>query len=539
MKQATHRYLGRVSSISIFVTAGLLLAFSIALYTFAKTQDIWIDETTQLSGITLKFGEMLLWLSGYDVDRFGVPGDRMPPISYILDWVWLRLFGASELGFRLFHATFLIAGIILLVTTARRYLDLTASFITLAILCLSPKLMQTAVEIRAYPIFFAESCAQTAIFISILNDRHVIDRKLLALLVVADIITIYTHFFGLVSSFAFFVALGFAYIRRPVALLEIIFAGVITLAASVGILPFAFSAVAQSSFATSSDPASNSHNYVEYLFKLLGDSANMISTPAAVLFFTGALVLLSAGAIAAMRRMLMGKSISVDWLLIVVVAGVSATLVASRLVKNFDTLKIAYSIWSFAPLTLLVASGAIASARTPRLNSICRIAVAATVAGAIVSTYTFLAYASEFVHGPGKFVGARYDQSEFPKAVIYESGAAWIWSYFPLVFSHKGDITQYRPTESGADLVRIVGGPTLTAPQQTLAAVAPYNRLILVNIRLRTYGDIRRCHANACPLFHPGEVEATLVGSGRWKEVAVDRKFGLYDAQVKILSRLN
>jgi hypothetical protein len=532
-------YLGRGSSILIVVTPICLLAFSIAIFTFAKRQDIWIDETTQLSGITLKFGEMLHWLSGQDTGRFAVPADRMPPVSYVLDWIWLRLFGASELGFRLFHAAFLLAGVALLVATARRNLDLTAALITLAVLCLSPKLIQAAVEIRAYPIFFAAACAQTAVFLRITNDRNTIDRKLLALFVVVSIITVYTHFFGLVSSAAFFLALVLAYTRHRAALVEIFFAFVITLVASIGILPFAFSAAAMSNVAAPDEQAASSHQYVNYFLKLIGDSANVISLPAAVLFLGGALVLFLVGGIAAMRRMLIGKSKAADWLFVVVIAGVSATLVASHFIKTFAVLKTAYSLWIFAPVTLCMASGAIASAEMRYWNSIYRIAVMATVVGATVSTYTFLVHASEFVHGPGEFVGGLYDRAEAPKAVVYETGAAWGWSYFPLVFCYKGEIAQYRPADGGTELVRIAAGPPPPAPQQILAAVSPYNNLILVNVRLRTYQDIRQCNANACPPFAPGEVEATLIGSGHWREVAVERRFGLYDSQAKIFSRSN
>ena len=61
-----------------------------------------MDETTQLSGIALGPVEVVRWLSGNHRDRFaGIPGDRMPPISYWLQWLWSRLFGLSELSMRM------------------------------------------------------------------------------------------------------------------------------------------------------------------------------------------------------------------------------------------------------------------------------------------------------------------------------------------------------------------------------------------------------------------------------------------------------
>ena len=518
------------SSVIVWIETVIIVAFSIALLSFAKKQEIWVDETTQLSGITLKFGEMLRWLSGQDVGRFGVPGDRMPPISYILDWAWLRLFGTWELGFRLFHAAFLMAGIVVLAATARRNLGWAASLITLAILCLSPKMMAIGVEIRAYPIFFATTCAQTAVFARILKDRSAIDRSLLASFVAISTISIYSHFFGLVSSCAFFLTLGLAYIRRRTAIFELVAAFAIMTVSSVGILPFVSSAALNS---RASDEAANTHQYIVYGLKLFGDPANMISRPAAVLFFGGMLGLMLMSTICATTRMLKGRANSVDWLLIVVVAGVAATLGASLFVKSFDVLKETYSAWLFAPLALLAANGLTGSRQW---NGVYAIVIVMTIAGAACSTYTFLAHASDFIHGPGRFVGALYDRAGPPKAVFYEVDAADGWSYFPLVFSHKGQVPQYRATDGGAQVVRMVSGAIQPAPQATLMAATQYDNLILVDVRLRTYGDIRRCLASTsrCPKFHPGPVHEALITSGHWQEVAVDRQFGLYDTQVEI-----
>jgi len=67
--------------IPVSVLTVLIIAFVIELYAFARVQDIWVDESTQLSGIRVRIWEMLQWLSGVDLDRFGVAGDRMPPVS--------------------------------------------------------------------------------------------------------------------------------------------------------------------------------------------------------------------------------------------------------------------------------------------------------------------------------------------------------------------------------------------------------------------------------------------------------------------------
>ena len=468
--------------------------------------------------------------------RFGVPTDRMPPVSYILDWTWLRLFGPSELGFRLFHAAFLVGGVVLLVATARRHLGLAASFVTLTVLCLSPKLIGMAVEIRAYPMFFFVSAVQTILFLRLLNNRTAIDRKLLAAFAIVSLISIYTHFFGIMSTSSFFLVLALAYARYPRPLIEIILAFVTTAVGSFGVLPFVFSAVAGSKPGISVEHAAGSQQYLRYLLELIGDSANLISTLAPFLFLGGAAVLFVISTIGATRRLVGGDPKPIDWLVLVVIAGASAALTASLLAHGFDPLKASYSIWIVAPLALFLSSGAIAPDELLQWKSVYGIAFAATLTGAVISTYGFLAHASEFVHGPGEFVNALYERAASPKAIVYKSGAALGWSYFPLVFLHNGDVAQYRSVD-GSDLARIVSGSSQPDPQRIVDAVAPFNDLVLVDVRLRKYQDIRRCDENACPQFRPGAVELALVGSNRWHQVAVERQFGLYDAQVKVFRR--
>jgi hypothetical protein len=217
----------------------------------------------------------------------------------------------------------------------------------------------------------------------------------------------------------------------------------------------------------------------------------------------------------------------------------SATCAANLVVRNFDVLKAPYSIWLFAPLALFLASGSTTAFGIRHWRIAYGMVAAATLSGAAVSTYTFLVHASEFIHGPLTFVAAAYDRAKAPKAVIYESDAAWEWSYFPLVFSHKGGAIQYIPTDGGTKLDRLVIGPPRATPQRTLEAVAPYSDLILVESRLRTYRDIRECSKNACPKFQPGLIEKALTESGNWQEITSERSFGLYDTQIKIFRRSN
>ncbi len=242
VKPMASSHLDRIPFVDALIAAVLITALAVEFYVFARAQDIWLDEATQLSGISLKFREMLQWLAGADPERLGVPGDRMPPVSYILDWLWLHFYGASTIGFRLFHSAFVIAGVTSLAIVAWRELGRSAMIVSLGFLVLSPKLVQAGVEIRAYPVFFAITCAQVAVFLRLVASPAKIDLKLLALFAAICLLAVYTHFYGVVSSCAFFLALGLSFLRRLTALAQITGAFVLVAIGSLGVIPFASAA---------------------------------------------------------------------------------------------------------------------------------------------------------------------------------------------------------------------------------------------------------------------------------------------------------
>jgi hypothetical protein len=535
INEMQHKSFDRNLMFHASVLTALIFAFLFELYAFAQVQDIWLDESTQLSGITLKPWEILRWLAGVDLDRFGVPGDRMPPVSHLLDWLWLHLSGPSELGFRLFHSAFVIGGVTGLAIFTWHKVGPSAATVSLAFLVLSPKLIQTGVEIRAYPIFFAVTCAQVIMFVQLVANPKKVSLKLLAAFALICVTATYTHFYGLISSCAFFFALGIAFIRSFTVFIALIAAFVIVIIGSSGILFFVSSAIMYSA----TENVNETGRYSVYLLKLFGDSANMVSVSAALLFFAGTLALFIAGMITAFVRVRNGNLRSFDWLFAVVIAAVFATIMASLFIKTFDVLKASYSGWLFAPLSVIIGIGATSSTGFYLWDRAGRIlAVGTMLIGGGLSTYLFLVHASMFVHGPERFVGALYNGIAGPKAIVYETGSAWEFSYYPLVFSHKGEIVQYHGPENGVGLIS-ENRVTQPSAREVEAKVAPYRFLLLVNIHLRTYRDLRQCQyqLSACPDFALGAIEGMLTGTGQWRELKVERSFGLFDTQVKILER--
>jgi hypothetical protein len=282
------------------------------------------------------------------------------------------------------------------------------------------------------------------------------------------------------------------------------------------------------------------------LLKLFADSANVVSVTAAILFFGGILALFGAASVTIAGRWRHRRLMPFDWLLAVVIAGVSATVVASFVVTNFSPLTASYSIWLFAPIGALVAIGSTSHIGfRPWDNAGRFVAIAMMVLGSAQATSLFLSNANMFVHGPNRFVGALYDSVKGPKAIVYEAGAYWKFGYFPLVFSHRNEIDQYRASngdellriERGDGLFGVESGPNNALAQPVRTAVAPYKTLLVVDVQLRSYKDVRQCQSGGfeCRRLTAGAVESALMKGGQWREMKAERMFGLYDAQVKIL----
>jgi hypothetical protein len=538
---------GGVLLIHVAVSTVLLAAFSIELFWFARAQDIWIDESTQLSGITLPLWDMLKWLTGQGLDRFGVPGDRTPPISYLFDWSWSRLVGRSELGLRLFHAAFVIGGVLLIATVAKREMRVAATIAVLLFLVLSPKLIQTAVEIRAYPIFFAITCVQVAIFLQLVpkasgdprNSR--IDLTILTVFAGLCLLAIYCHFYGIVSTFSFFLVLAMARLGswRSQITLFIVFACL--MAGSTGLVPFLTGAVGQSS--PGAVPAPTAGSYLTYLLKLFGDSANMVILPAAFLFIGGTTALLISGTVPALVRILRRQATSVDWLALVVGVGATIPILSSFVITRFNTMSANYSGWLLAPLALLMGAGASLPVGFRLWDKTGRfVAMGATFFGGAISTFFFLTHAALFVHGPNRFVSEIFSGMEDPKAIVYE-GAGWGYSYFPLSLTLGSGPHQYLTNGGRIELIRPgveIGGGYAGLPQNIVSALTPYSQLLLVDIQLRTYHDLRECAGSkkACPHFMRSKIEEELIATGQWRESSAGRSFGLFDTFAKTFDRI-
>ncbi|MBO9574183.1 MAG: glycosyltransferase family 39 protein [Sphingobium sp.] len=507
----------------------VLLLFAAGVFVFAPAQNVWIDESTQLSGMTLPVGQLIPWLTGKLALPLGTPPDRMPPLSYLVDHMAWLVFGSTPIAFRLFHAAIVGGALLLLMTAMARRFNGRSALITGLVLALSPKFIELAVEIRAYPFFTAISCAQIAL---LLGGDVAAKPKRLALFVLLGLASAYTHYFGVVATSAYFVAVLADTRRWRDAIQAVLAYGVMALL-WLGLIPFVTGATSISSATEVAQTGVGA--LAAYLFQLLGSAAQMVNPVAAALYFGGAALLVLLGVLGLLmllgRERLEARYNVAFALALALAAGVSVTVLAGFAIKGFNALAPRYNLWALPLLALLIgvaADGLIGlpgkAARRARYGALALLAI-----GAIWAQAGFLGRAQWYIHGPSAALEETIAKAGDNKAVVYVATGSptWSWGYFPLYWRHRATLPQWLLTADGAHVVRIgIGGDPNGAPQP-LSALDSFSHLVVARIDLKTYKDLRAVVASGGAMAAPADLAPTLSQAG-WQPAQAIARPGFY-----------
>ena len=472
-----------------------LLFVGSAVY-FGSLQNIWVDETTQLSGASLSPGRLIAWLTGRVDPHFGVPPDRMPPISYLLDAACAHSLCTQPFHFRLFHLSFAALGIATIIWLAFRYHGARAAALTGAFLVLSPKLIEQTVEIRAYPIFFLITCLQINLVYRI-SEQGRLRRAHLAWFAFLSLASIYTHFFGLVSSMALLGGLLLPRMTDRREALMLVGTGALVLLGATGTIPFI---TAATSFSGAEAPDASMEAYGTYAVRLIGYSANWIAVVPAFLYPAAVGLLL----------IIAGVRVSADvrrdgwqfWktapgsLIIALGAGLAVTLVSSLVASNFNSLKPQYSLWMFPIVALLLGVAVKFPASSGPAKWLGGISAAALLVAAAWAETIFLSNARWFVHGPADAIAAEIERAAAPAAVVYRGEFGW--GYFPTYYRFRDRVPQWFMDDRGAVHRVLLNGKVDSAIMDPPTAFSG-RKIILADIQRETYLTMRLLYAGVDP----------------------------------------
>jgi hypothetical protein len=430
-----------LANIGVAVSTWLIVSWS-----FAKHQEIWGDEATQLSGLSLGPLEVVAWLAGKHPERFGgIPPDRMPPLGYWIGWVWSKPFGVSELSLRAMGIVAVAVAIFLIVQSARRIWGGWAGWVAGLTFALSPNVIVAGVEIRAYPFLLLWSACVFWFLLRLTDDlgrKRAVNWVGLGISCVA---ACYTHFFGFVLTGAALVGASWIALRdRQIWSRLAIVGGAIVAGVAAGIWPFVAAAISVSNSSTvirkDGPPPSVDvkHALLRLAYRSLGGHPTMSVHHALLVATVGGAVLGFAVASWQRESALRGTRV----LILSLAAGFSAVALATFAARAFDASSPTYNVWMLPAIVLVCSSVLAGTGQGPRI--IGWIASLLVLIGNTGATAVLLRHADVFAHSAADRINAEVAASDVTDMiVIHDAAGQWTHTYSPLRYAFGSNLPQY------------------------------------------------------------------------------------------------
>jgi hypothetical protein len=378
--------------------ATVVLALVVGASLFLPRQSLWLDEATQMSGLSLDPVRVVRWLLGTERFDFGQFRDRTPPLSYWLGWAWSRAFGYGETSFRWFGVACVAVASALVFEAGRLAFGTVAGWAGGLLFSLSPAVVMWAVEIRAYPLFLLWSASAWYLLVrwQMGEDGPSWPTRAALALVLAGAVG--THYFGVVLSGAVLVALAVLDRREGRRLGPALGVGGVVAVAVAAIVPFVRTSVGLYRYGP--DRFAGTVRRLNGLKNLLvgqvGHVTLTVVRPVEVvaLVAAAALVILAIWSIGIVRRRGAGLAI-----VLALGAGLAAVAVAKLAMSRFDSATPSYNAWMRPGVCLLLVSGIASRAKRTAIAA-CGMLIVAQAFG----VYQLAAHGEHFAHGPHRAI---------------------------------------------------------------------------------------------------------------------------------------
>jgi len=487
---------GTVTSILI-----CFLFISCAGY-FASYQAIWVDETTQLSGLSLPLDIQLRWLLGKTDLQLGVPADRMPPLSYWAGSFWAAIFGLSETTMRWFgvFATLLAAPALYLSGTMRG--GTWGGLFVLTLVLLSPNTLIIAGEIRAYPLFLSLSAWSVWAFLRCVDPKSGTQTRRLVTLTILLLLTAYTHFFGIVFAGLLFISLLIERIWSGRGVGQLLSAGICGTVALVGVIPFV---VWSLNFSGGGDVANNpplaevAVAWTRLLFRVFLHGCMGVYP-----FILGAacLSILGIASLAVFREIRMRPPASGSWqglfLLLPLLIAFFVLPILDFWIASFAVLSNNYNLW-MVPLAAVFISGAFACDQDNVVYQRCAKAFGLVlVASLLIGDAVLLRHAPLYSHSASEWLADIWE-TERP-IIIHEGSGKWGSAYFGLHYLSDGKAIQLLAQNDGTMWrIRPDGLVLIDDPVRYLWASDKTLHVLSFNLRNKDLSRLIRSEAHCGP----------------------------------------
>lgn len=494
------------------VLTGGLAALAAAL--FLPHQSIWIDETTQLTGLSLGPVEALRWLTGSELGDSGVPSDRMPPLSYWVGWLWTQAFGLGESPMRWLGVGCAAGATMLVFSAAAFAFGRPVGWLAGSLMALSPNVATTAVEIRAYPLFLLTSAGAIRSMLLITSLESPGGVQLWISLAAWLIAGLYTHFFGVVFAGAVLTGLltHAVIVHRP--LWPVILLGAAVVVSALGLAPFVMASVN-----ASEGGHAGLTDAIHMLYRLLAHAA-MTAVPGI------RALALAAAPVAVVAALPLPRERRAPWLAlaVVLVAGLSVSIIASFLFSGFTATKSVYAIWALPTLFVLLAASATAQAPRRRLIGISA-ALVLLMCEAIAIAILWRR-GDYFAHGPQRRIQQIIDTLGRSTAVVHaEPVSDYGFVYVPLRYVNGPQLPQFVESSDKARPGVLGSSGSGWAPaskwldptdSRWREQLAGYSHLVVVQSRTERADEIANQLRHGDRPLGYSRLLAAIDGSGQW-----------------------
>jgi 4-amino-4-deoxy-L-arabinose transferase-like glycosyltransferase len=495
---------------------------------FIPKQTLWVDEVTQMSGLTLNPIEVVAWLTGEASGRFEVPPDRMPPLSYWLGWSWSKLFGLTETSLRWFSALISLCAVAIVFTILYRKWGITSATLLALAFGLSPNIVVNSVEIRAYPLFLLFSCGSFFFFIEILKQPQAMTTKHIAGLVFCLILAMYTHFYGVVLAAVLLSVLLLITWQVHGKIKSVIFASGIMGIAVIGLLPFIVTSV---TISDGSEVANEARFYlkdtIRLMYRLIGHPTMSMNYIAVGMAFVAITSLLMISLKSRDKTDLVSKGL---WLSLIL--GLIVVTVANFLFFKFNPTTPHYNLWMVVNLFFLLACSFGVTNQKPHLSKFAFIAALMLIMAHTYSISQLMIYSDHFSHGPHRHISAMVQRLGTEQvSVIYEKqNRTWGFVYFPLRYEFKQKLPQYliQPEPSQGVTVRQL--PKETASIDSVTLTTPY--LMVVQVKQQDAQAVKQQIRFGHQPMPEGAISDALKKSKQWQRVNSEIFPGFVTAEV-------
>ena len=510
--------------LGLVVVVGLFVGGAAA---FLPRQCLWLDETTQMTGMGLGPVGVVRWLAGGEPHDTGQARDRMPPLSNWMGWAWSRAFGLDEASLRWFGVACVAATAALVYETSRRAFGTASAWVAGLLFALSPSVILLSVEIRAYPLFTLWSALAFYGLVRLQASPPDGRRGAYAALAVALPAAVATHFYGAVLAGSVLAALVVLACRGAGR-----FRPILGLAGATALAMALTSPFVAASLGLPKDGGTSASGYgprlagVKDLVVRLVDHETFPAHRQVTVVAAAAasvLIALAFGVARPSRRPAVAVGLGLGVGLLVVTA-------AHLVVTHFNAASSHYNVWMRPGFCVLLSAGV--ASRAAAARRVAALAAGLLLAAELSGAYRLAAHGDSFAHGPHRaivgVIGARdlgdvavVHDDVLPRAMLV---------YYPLRYELGSGLGQYQ-------LVDAPGGPAVLRdyPSERLvgpAAALPHRYLVVVRLK----GAGRKNSTGSRP-DDDGPVSRVLRASAEWRLVSERLCIAHFTAKIDLFER--